>query len=288
MSHKLHPGTKLGVVKLKISDLERSLKFYEDVVGLRLLKQHGRTAELTVDGSTALLILEEVPNAVITPPRSFSGLYHFAILLPTRKDLGLALRRLIESGIEIGQADHLVSEALYISDPDHNGIEIYRDRPREEWNINSDGTVRMASDPIDWDGLLQEAGSTAWSGMPAGTTMGHVHFHIGDMAKARRFYCDVLGFDIVADWMRMGALFIAAGGYHHHVGLNLWAGAGAPPTPPNGTGIDYFTIVQPNDEETAKVAESAAAAGFEPTKQDGAIFLTDPFGIRVKLVSEGK
>lgn len=283
MSHKLHPDTKLGVVKLKISDLERSLKFYQDVIGLRLLKQGGRTAELTADGQTSLLILEEVPNAVITPQRSFSGLYHFAILLPTRKDLGLSLKRLIESGVRIGQADHLVSEALYLDDPDQNGIEIYRDRPREEWDFNGDGTVRMASDPIDWDGLLREAEGAEWNGLPSGTLIGHVHFHIGDIRKARAFYCDVLGFNIEADWMRMGALFIAAGGYHHHIGLNLWAGAGAPPAPKNGTGIDYYTIVLPDEEELKKVIASVAAAGFSHEEREDGVYLSDPFGIGTRL-----
>lgn len=285
MTHKLHPGTKLGEVKLKVSDLSRSLAWYERTIGLRLLRKQedGRVAELTANGSTPLVVLEEVPGAVITPERAFSGLYHYAILLPTRKDLGITLRHLVEQGVAVGQADHLVSEALYLSDPDRNGIEIYRDRPRSEWNRNADGTVQMASDPIDWEGLLAEAGDTAWNGMPAGTTIGHVHFHIGDIAKARSFYCDVLGFDIEADWMRMGALFIGAGGYHHHIGLNLWAGAGAPPAPENGTGIDYFTIVLPTAEELAKVTESALAAGFRVETRDGGTFLADPFGIGIKL-----
>ncbi|MHA6480719.1 VOC family protein [Paenibacillus sp. strain BS8-2] len=284
MTQHLHPGIKLGEVKLRVSDLTRSLAWYEQTIGLRLKKAHdGRTAELTADGKTTLLVLEEVTNAVITPERSYSGLYHYAILLPTRKDLGITLRHLIEKGVAIGQADHHVSEALYLSDPDRNGIEIYRDRPRSEWNFNTDGTVSMASDPIDWEGLLAEAGDTKWTGMPSGTTMGHVHFHVGDIAKARGFYCDVLGFKVEADWMRMGALFIAAGGYHHHIGLNLWAGAGAPPAPKNGTGIDYFTIVMPDEAELARVVEAASMAGFVAESRNGAFYLSDPFGIGVKL-----
>ncbi|QNK58989.1 VOC family protein [Paenibacillus sp. PAMC21692] len=285
MPHKLHPGISLGEVKLRVSDLSRSLAFYEEVIGLKLLrKQDERTAELTVDGKTTLLVLQEVPGAVVTPERSHSGLYHFAILLPTRKDLGVTLRHLVDKGVAIGQADHLVSEALYLSDPDQNGIEIYRDRPRSEWNLNSDGTVRMASDPIDWHGLLAEAENEKWRGLPLGTTMGHVHFHVGDMAKARGFYCDVLGFDIVADWMRMGALFISAGGYHHHVGLNLWAGVGAPPVSGNGTGIDYFTIILPDEEELKKLTSSITEAGYSCEERQDAVYLRDPFGIGVRLL----
>lgn len=284
MAHKLHPDTRLGTVKLRVSNLERSLAFYREIIGFRLLKQDGRIAELTVDGANPLLVLEEVPDAVIIPQQSASGLYHYAILLPSRKDLGVTLRKLVESGIRVGQADHLVSEALYLSDPDLNGIEIYRDRPREEWSYNPQGYVNMATESLDWDGLLKEAEGTAWTGLPEGTTIGHVHFHVGDMLKAKRFYSETLGFDVEADWLRMGALFLGAGRYHHHIGLNLWAGNGAPNVPPNGTGIDYFTIVLPDKDELEKVSASAEASGFQ-VESDGDIrWITDPFAIKARLV----
>ncbi|MBH5319922.1 VOC family protein [Paenibacillus sp. GSMTC-2017] len=287
MSNKLHPSTRLGEVKLKVSNLDRSLTFYQEVVGLRVLRQDNGMAELTADGETVLLVLEEVPNAFMVPKRSSSGLYHFAILVPTRKDLGLSLRRLLDSGIHIGQADHLVSEALYISDPDGNGIEIYRDRPRADWEYDSQGFVKMASDPIDWDGLLDEAKGSVWQGLSPGTTIGHVHFHVGDLHKAKQFYCDVLGFDVEADLMRqMGALFVGAGRYHHHLGLNLWAGVGAPPVPSNGTGITYFTIVVPNMEELEKTVQGVTQAGYEVEQRTDGWFVKDPSDIWVRLITE--
>ncbi|MCR2803613.1 VOC family protein [Paenibacillus soyae] len=287
MAHRLNPAARLGEVKLKVSNMERSLAFYQDVIGFQVLTRNGNIAELTADGSTALVVLEEVPNAYIVPQRSASGLYHYAILLPTRKALGKSLRRLLDKGIQVGQADHWVSEALYISDPDSNGIEIYRDRPRDEWEYNEQGFVKMGTDPIDWHGLLAEAEGEEWGGLPQGTVIGHVHFHVGDLHKSKQFYCDALGFDIEADLMRqMGALFIGAGRYHHHVGLNLWAGAGAPQVPANGTGISYFTVILPNEEELEKTAESLEQHGFA-VQRDGRIrWVGDPNGISVKLEAE--
>ncbi|MFF2886478.1 VOC family protein [Paenibacillus sp. NPDC057967] len=286
MANKLHADTRLGEVKLRVSNLERSLKFYEDIVGFRVLSRTESIAELTADGRNVLLVLEEVPNASITPLRSSSGLYHFAILLPTRKDLGLSLRRLMDAGAKIGQADHLVSEALYISDPDLNGIEIYRDRPREQWEYDAQGFVKMATDPIDWEGLLAEAKGSEWNGLPDGTVIGHVHFHVGDLHKSKQFYCDAIGFEVEADLMRqMGALFIGAGRYHHHMGLNVWAGAGAPPVKPNGTGIEHFTIIVPNATELEETVQRAKRLGVELELREGSWWTKDPNGIALQLVA---
>ncbi|MBD0383522.1 VOC family protein [Paenibacillus sedimenti] len=286
MSVALHSDIKLGLVKLKVSNLERSIRFYQEVVGLQVLQAGSTLAELTVDGRHPFLELEEIPNAQITARRSAAGLYHFAILLPTRKDLGASLRNLIESGIHIGQADHLVSEALYITDPDNNGIEIYCDRPRDTWRRDAEGNYIMASDPIDWEGLLSEAADMPWSGLPAGTTMGHIHFHVRDLQVSKHFYCDILGFDIAADASAtMRALFISAGGYHHHIGMNLWAGQNAPVTAPNATGLDYYTIVFPNADERRKAIERLQGAGFSPVEQDEAFVVIDPSGIRLKMAS---
>ncbi|TMV50066.1 VOC family protein [Paenibacillus mesophilus] len=286
MSYRMHADMTLGKVKLKVSDLRRSLDFYLNVVGFRILKQEGHAAELTVDGENALVELLEIPDAVVTPRRSSAGLYHFAILLPTRKDLGLQLRRMIESNIRIGQSDHGVSEALYITDPDLNGIEIYRDRPREQWQYDEADQVKMGGDPIDWDGLLREAEGSDWTGLPSGTTIGHVHFHASSMTESRRFYCDLLGFDLMLDATKgFGAIFISAGGYHHHIGLNIWAGEGAPAVPANGTGLDYFTIDLPDDAELGKITNRLAEAGVPIEEKSGASFVSDPSGIRLKLMS---
>ncbi|HEY0827457.1 MAG TPA: VOC family protein [Bacilli bacterium] len=308
MTYQIPPNIELGEVKLKVSNLQRSVKFYQEVVGLKLLTPEmpdlpgdpletadtldilNPTARLTVDGKQALVVLEEIPNAKIVQPRSATGLYHFAILVPNREALGLSLRNLIESGIRIGQADHLVSEALYISDPDHNGIEIYVDRPRESWSMDAEGYYTMASDPLDWDGLLQEAEGKSWTGLPLGTIIGHVHFHVGELELAKEFYCDLLGFEIKLDARRqMGALFISAGGYHHHVGLNIWAGVGAPVPPENGTGLKYYTILMPNHAEWDKIVNRLKNAGISvksgtsTAEQDRYYDAEDPFGIKLRL-----
>lgn len=285
MSTTLPSDIKLGIVKLYVSNLERSIRFYQEIVGLRLGKYNASSAELTVDGAQPFLLLEEIADARITPRRSSAGLYHFAILLPTRKDLGLSLNNLIKSGIHIGQADHLVSEALYITDPDHNGIEIYCDRPRSTWRRDADGNYMMASDPIDWDGLLREAEGTSWSGLPVGTTMGHIHFHVKNLQQSKVFYCDLLGFDVVADAREtMRALFISAGGYHHHIGLNVWAGEEAPSRPANGTGLSYYTLVFPNRQTRDEAVDRLKLAGVQPAEIDDAAMVTDPSGIQLRLV----
>ncbi|MBB3114746.1 catechol 2,3-dioxygenase [Paenibacillus phyllosphaerae] len=285
MTFTLPSELELGEVKLKVTNLERSLQFYENVVGLKLVRQEANAAYLTAaDGQRILLVLEEVAGGAVLPRRSVSGLYHFAILVPTRQALGLALRNLIDSGIHIGQADHLVSEALYISDPDNNGIEIYRDRPRYEWPRQENGQVKMASDPIDWEGLLEEAKDFPWSGLPTGTVIGHVHFHVADLERAKAFYCHLLGFEIATDgWREMGALFIAAGGYHHHIGLNIWAGVGAPPAPENAAGLAYFTIKLHDANVLTQVVARLHEAGIAAEERDGSWYAQDPFGINIRL-----
>ena len=276
----LHPSMKLGEVRLKVSNLERSLRFYCDVLGFKVLSNASSAVCLTADGSTPLVTLEQPDNPVVTPPGTASGLYHFAILLPERSDLGLALRRLIEAGIEIGQADHLVSEALYIADPDYNGIEIYRDRPRAEWRVDASGQYVMATDPIDWEGLLREAEGLEWSGMPERSTIGHVHFHVRSLDAAKHYYCDVLGFEIKGDYRsRMRALFVSAGGYHHHIGLNTWARGGAPTPAANATGLARYTIELPDQAELDRVLARLHAAGFETAEQSDGWLTSDPFGI---------
>jgi len=284
MTYRMHPQIEMGEVKLKVSDLERSISFYEDVLGFQVTSREGSVAELSPANGPVLLILEEIPDAVILPPNRTTGLYHFAILLPTRRDLGIALQRMIDKGIEIGQADHAVSEALYISDPDRNGIEIYRDRPRSEWQYTPDGSIHMVTDPIDWTGLLREAEGHEWRGLPNDTKMGHVHLHVSDLAAARQFYCEQLGFDMMLDGGRyMGALFVAAGGYHHHLGLNVWAGRGAPRPPANATGLMYYTIVYPDAEALHAALDQLRSVDSLTQQQEDVWFVEDPSGIQIKL-----
>ncbi|MFS0870607.1 VOC family protein [Paenibacillus xylanilyticus] len=282
------PGTThLGEVSLKISNLERSIQFYTEVVGLQLLERHERVATMTADGKQSLLRLEELTDAVTLPVRSHAGLYHFAILLPDRKSLGLALRNLAASGIEIGQGDHLVSEAFYISDPDQNGIEIYADRPRDTWRRDEDNNYIMSSDPVDVQSLFVLSENEPWNGLPAGTVIGHVHFHVRSLEESRRFYTGVLGFDVAGNFAGMSALFVSAGGYHHHIGLNIWAGTGAPVNPDRATGIDYFTIVYAGQEPLQQALEQLRQEGATLEEQDGSWFTTDPQNIRVRLITAG-
>jgi catechol 2,3-dioxygenase len=274
----IDPATTVGLLSLRVSDLGRSLTFYTEAIGLSLLLQDAAGAILGV-GETPLLLLSEQRGARPWPREqpSYTGLYHFAILLPTRKDLGRWLRHWLELGFPLpGQGDHLVSEALYLSDPDENGIEIYRDRPRSEWHWDQ-GQVRMATDPVDIRGLLVEAqrANEPWTGMPAGTRLGHMHLQVGDIPQAATFYHDVLGFDIVA---RMPtALFISAGGYHHHIGMNIWHSRGATPAPADMVGLRFYTIDLPSEEARQAVVTRLETAGIPYTRTGEVIRLQDPW-----------
>lgn len=282
MTPQIHPATDIGLVSLKIKNLKRSITFYTEVIGLKVLKQEGRQAEMTADGVKPLLILREIEDALVLPERSGAGLYHFAILVPDRASLGLAVRNLIRHNVPVGQGDHIVSEALYLSDPDNNGIEIYADRPRETWKRDSRGHYVMGTDPVDVEGLLAASEHLQWTGLPAGTVIGHVHFHVSDLKDAEQFYVNLLGFDITAFYGSM-ALFISAGGYHHHIGLNTWAGVGVPPVPENAAGIDYFTLRLPDQKELDAVVSRLTESGYSLTAHDGALLVKDPFNIGIKL-----
>lgn len=241
------------------------------------------TATLGVAGQP-LLLLTERTGARPWPreQRSYTGLYHVAILVPTRADLGRWVRHWLELGLPLGQGDHIVSEALYISDPDENGIEVYRDRPRDGWRWEN-GRVRMGGGPVDIPGLLADAEREGkpWSGLPVGTKIGHVHLQIGDIAEGAAFYHDVLGFDIVAGMQ--SALFVSAGGYHHHIGMNIWHSEGATPAPADMVGLRFFTVALPNEDALQAVLARIEAAGITYTRTGDVIAVRDPWGIIVLL-----
>jgi catechol 2,3-dioxygenase len=267
---RIDPATTVGEVHLTISDLDRSVAFYMARLGLDVQRRDDRAARLGA-GGRALLELVQAESAPRV--RGTTGLYHFAILVPSRADLARALRRLAETGTVMqGFADHGVSEALYLADPDGNGIEIYRDRPRSEWPIQN-GRLRMGADPLNVEDLLNEAGPG--DGLAPGTTMGHVHLHVADLAAAEAFYIGVLGFDLM---QRYGpsALFVSAGGYHHHIGLNTWAGVGAPPPPPGALGLRHFVVRFPDAGAREQVAARVRAAGVSAVPQDGGLLIRDP------------
>ncbi|HEX6309482.1 MAG TPA: VOC family protein, partial [Longimicrobiales bacterium] len=229
--YRLPDALRLGRVRLQVSDLNRSLAFYEGLLGMRVIDGDRDGVRLgTIDGGEPLLELR--PGAKRqSSRRGHLGLYHFAVLLPDRAALGRLLAHLMESGVHPGAADHLVSEALYLQDPDDLGIELYRDRPRTEWTAR-DRQLAMSTDPLDARAVVAAADGAAWAGMPGGTVIGHLHLHVGDIAHARAFYHEALGFDVIV-WSYPGALFMSAGGYHHHLGVNTWAGAHARPPAPD-------------------------------------------------------
>ena len=280
----IHAGTQIGQVALTVSDLRRSLRFYQDVLGFAVIDHADGSAGLGVEASPPLLLLSEQPGAQPMPRRA-TGLYHFAILVPGRADLGRSLRRLLETRYPLdGASDHLVSEALYLADPDGNGIEIYRDRPRGDWP-RIDGRIRMASDPLDLDAILAEAEREArpWAGLPAGTRIGHIHLQVADLGEAKDFYHGGLGFDLMA--AMPGALFLSAGGYHHHLGLNTWQSRGASPPPAGTAGLRFFTISLPDEAEQARVIARLVSAGVPFEREAGAVTLHDPWRNRIVLAT---
>lgn len=270
----IYPDTKIGSVSLTIADLARSLNYYRQNIGLELLKQEENTAVLG-SGETELLRLEARPSA--PKPRHSTGLYHFALLLPSRLELARTLRHLINTQTPIaGASDHLVSEALYLSDPDGNGIEIYRDRPRSEWPYVND-VLQMSTDPLDFAGVLSELEEDqfTWNGLHNDTIMGHIHLHVNYLDVAEAFYTKTLGFELITRY-GPSAAFVSAGGYHHHIGLNTWAGVGAPPPPDNAVGLNWFTILLPDQDALRATAVRLQAADIAYEKREDGLFLRDP------------
>jgi catechol 2,3-dioxygenase len=269
----LAPDTTVGPIHLTVADLPRSVRWYEGTLGL------GPTATDEPAGATSLgvggddlVVLHEEPGA--RPVEGHTGLFHYALLVPERADLGAWLAHVLGDRIPLtGASDHIVSEALYLRDPDNHGIEVYRDRPRDEWERDGE-QVRMASDRLDLPSLLAAAPDGP-AGVPAGTRMGHVHLHVADIPAAEAFYRDVLGFDKTA-MLGDQASFFSAGGYHHHVGVNTWAGVGVPPPPPGSAALRHATILLPTADERERVAGRASDAGAEPVATGDGILIRDP------------
>ena len=285
---RLPQATRLGPVKLQIADLGRSVAYYESTLGLRVLDRSVSGAILgSQDEDIPLVELRERSGALPASRRGQLGLYHFAILLPDRPALGRFVRHLGEIGVRAGAGDHLVSESFYLQDPDNLGIEVYADRPQSTWRRIGKQLV-MATDPVDVEGVVAAGGGQSWNGMPAGTVMGHLHLHVGDLAAASAFYSDVLGFDRMV-WQYPGALFLAAGGYHHHLGTNTWAGPGALAPDENRAQLLEWTIVLPDRASLEAVAENLALKGHPverdmPTAKRPSLLTRDPWGTPVRLV----
>ena len=284
------PNLYTSHVQLKVSDLERSVEYYTAIIGFQVLNQTEDTAYLTVDGTSSLISLVEVRNAA--SPQGFTGLYHFALLLPTRKDLGNIVQHFIQHNVRIGAADHDVSEALYLNDPDGNGIEIYIDRPEQEWTWMHDGHVHMTTEQLDFQPILAEADDN-WIGLPAGTVMGHIHLSVSDLSKTEDFYTNVLDYQVVCRYGGQ-ALFISTGNYHHHIGLNTWQSNGRPALPDHAAGLKSYTVVLKDEAYAVSVRDRLQAAGMlvehyaeGPLYGGKQLFSTvDPNGIRIIFTTE--
>lgn len=280
--HRLPAATRLGSVDLQVADLDRSVAYYQGVLGLGQLDRDGGQARLAAGRQDRpLVVLRERAGAAAVPAQGRLGLYHFAILLPSRADLGRFLRHLGEIGERVGASDHLVSEAVYLRDPDGLGIEVYADRPRSAWETR-DRELQMAPRPLDTEAVLGEAGDSRWTGMPPGTVIGHVHLHVGNLEQAAKFYHQGLGLDRTV-WSYPGALFLSAGGYHHHLGLNTWA-AGAPPAEEADAQLLEWKMELPDVVQVDRVAENLDAAGHPVERASPGEMLTrDPWGTRLRI-----
>jgi catechol 2,3-dioxygenase len=281
----LPASTHPSQVVLQVADLERSAAYYTGVIGFRVLQQENGRVVLGGRGpSRPLVELRELRGARPVPPRGRLGLYHFAILVPDRPALGRFLAHLGSIDVRPGMSDHLVSEALYLSDPDGLGIEVYADRARDTWRYQ-DGQLAMALDPLDADAVVRSGRGEPWTGMPAGTTIGHVHLYVGDLVAASAFYHSALGFDRTA-WSLPGALFLSAGGYHHHLGVNTWA-AHAPRATEQDARLIEWELVLPTAADVAAVGERLAASGIAVTRTARGITAADPWGTTLRVIGEG-
>jgi catechol 2,3-dioxygenase len=285
--YAIDPGTEIGTVCLTVSDLDRSRAFYERVLGLRSVELADGGMALGVGGQPPLVTLRGDSSAPGLD-RNATGLFHLAVLVPTRLDLSFALARLAAARWPLdGASDHLVSEALYLSDPDGNGIEIYRDRPRDQWR-RSEGQLEMATLPLDLHSVAGELKRApgAQPTVPDGTRIGHVHLQVSELERTEVFYNGILGFDVTVR-SYPGALFVSAGGYHHHIGLNTWHSAESGPPAPGAVGLRWFEVLLPNPSELESVLARIASAGLvaEPSLSGDGNLVRDPSGNGVVLRS---
>lgn len=280
-SYRLPDQTHIGRVKLQVSDLGQSVDYYQDVIGLRVLHRSGHVATLGPhDDDTPLLELHERKGAHRVPRRGLLGLYHFAILLPERPALGRFLQHIADLGLSPGMSDHFVSEAIYLQDPDNLGIEVYVDRPRSEWK-EQDGQLTMTTEPLDVRSVLHAAADQPWTGAPAGTRVGHVHLHVGDIPQAEAFYHAAIGFDKTV-WSYPGALFLSAGGYHHHLGTNTWA-RGAPSATEDDARLMEWELIVPGAADVDEVARSLEAHEHPVSRESHHVVARDPWGTQVRV-----
>ncbi len=266
-------------LKLKVMDLDRSVKFYTEVLGLTVIEA-GKEYLLSADLKNPLIILERPINPIVKPPHT-TGLYHYAIKLPSRLDLGKFINHVKDKDVEIvGGANHGVSEAFYFEDSEGNGIEIYADTDEKNWFVN--GKLRMVTDPLDYRGLMNLADGDIWNKIPEDTVLGHMHLHVDNLEKNAKFY-ELLGFEKTLE-LPNSAYFYSQGRYHHHIGFNIWNGRGIPAPPENAIGLDYYTIKVSTEEKLSDLENKLKANDYLVEKKPEGIFTKDPAGNKVLLI----
>jgi catechol 2,3-dioxygenase len=268
----------LGPVHLTVADLERSISWYERTLGLRLHRRESERAELG-DGTEPAVVLHEDPQA--RPAGRHAGLFHYALLFPTREELARAAQRVFEARTPVqGMSDHATHEAIYLPDPDGNGIELAADRPRDAWPGDA---YAAGPAPLDLQSLLDTVRDAPTAQVGEGLRVGHIHLQVGDIAEALAFYRDVLGFELQAN---LGtAAFVSAGGYHHHVAFNVWNGEGVGPPPPHTAGLEHWTALLPTQADVAGVRRRVAAAGAPVDPVRGGFRTSDPWQSAVEFLA---
>ncbi len=288
MTKSIAAKTEMGAVHLGVTDGERALRFYQDTLGLTLLRTHGDTIGLGA-GLRELIVLHA--GAMRPVVRGTTGLYHVALVVPSRRELARVVARLISLRYPHSPTDHVMTKSDYLSDPDGNGIEVYAETPEDgSWSFEGGefvardlaGVLRSGRDPLDVRALLETMtpDDRLDVPMPEGTKVGHVHLHVADLDDAIHFYHDVVGFDVMGIAASWGVGFVSAGGYHHHLGLNIWAGQDAPPSPPGAAGLRHFTIELPTQTDLHDVVSRISEAGVEVSEDS---LLRDPSGNVVRL-----
>lgn len=277
------PNIYAQKIDLKVTNLQTSLRFYQDILGFQVLHQSKHEVSLSADGNQTSVQLH-APEGLQKKELRRTGLYHFAILLPTRNDLAKIIRHFIKVNYPLqGASDHDVSEALYLADPDGNGIEIYADRPKTSWDWRGEEVV-MGTNALDVQSIMSEWDGNEWNGMPNETIMGHIHLHVNNIEEAKTFYCEGLGFEVVTHYGNQ-ALFISTGKYHHHIGLNIWNGTMAVAPSANSVGMAFYTLVFPKNK-LEQAVERLQAMNIEVERQADSYMVSDPAGNNIKLVVE--
>ncbi len=272
----IDPALRIGSVSLGVSDLDRSAEFYQQALGLAPIVRENGTAVLGAEGTSPALVLSQIANPTPLPPGA-SGLFHVAWLHPSREALADTVRRVARAGWPLeGASDHGVSEAIYLSDPDGLGIEVYADRPREQWPHTPAGSIEMVTLPLDFEGLLARSGGEPPSAIAPGTSVGHVHMKVADVGRASHFYDGQVGFDEQA--RLPSASFLGAGGYHHHIGLNSWQSAGAARAPDTAPGLRELRFELSDETARGELQRRLADGGCEPHERDKELLVSDPDG----------